>query len=55
MGHTQASKPFLPAEVKSTGALCSQKPQILENTAGECIYEDSDAQILLKYLCLLTQ
>ena len=55
VGHIWANKPFLPAEVKSTGGPRSQKPQILEKTADERICEDPDAQILLKYLCFLTQ
>lgn len=55
VGHIWANKPFFPAEVKSTEGLCSQKSQILENTADECICEDPDTQILLQYLCFLTQ
>lgn len=34
---------FLAVEVKSTGGLCCHKPQILVNTADECISEDPDA------------
>lgn len=46
---------YISAYIMNPGGLSFQNPQVLENTADNCIYEDPDAQILLKYLCFLNQ